>query len=55
VKKLLALILAVLVGTAMVTVPMGCQGDKKAEPKKDGGTPAATPDKDKAPADKDKK
>ena len=33
-NKLFALVLAFLVGTAMVTAPMGCQSDKKTETKK---------------------
>jgi hypothetical protein len=48
VKKLFALILAVLVGTAMVTAPMGCTTEKKADAKKADDTkmPAAGDKKD---------
>ena len=37
-KKLFALVLAFLVGTAMVTAPMGCQSDKKGDTKKETTT-----------------
>jgi hypothetical protein len=38
VKKLFALFLAFFVGAALVTAPMGCQGDKKGDTKKETTT-----------------
>jgi hypothetical protein len=43
VKKIFGLMLAVLVGAALVAAPMGCGGDKKADPKKTD-TPAKADD-----------
>jgi hypothetical protein len=48
VKKMLALVLAVLVGAAMVSLPMGCTEKKAEAPKtKDGATPPPPPPADK--------